>query len=97
LPGAPPHARAQALQDRCALACLSKIGDVVSAYELAPGTLEREAIDDRAVDLWPPLLAVAFVADAEDGGSRSCEPLDAAKDLVEKTDGAVSSGTPAII
>jgi len=86
---------AQALRDRCALACLSRIADIVSAYELAPAALEREAIDDRAVDLWSPLRAVAFVADMEDGANRSREILEAAKDLAAVRAADADSGPTA--
>src|SRR5207247_821003 len=56
---------AQALRDQCALACLTCIQDILTAYDGAPALLEREGIDDRAVDLWSPILALAFVADTE--------------------------------
>src|SRR5262249_1095007 len=83
------------LRDQCALACLSRISDIVSAYELAPAALEREAIDDRAVDLWSPLLAVAFVADMEDGANRSREVLDAARHLANVRQPDADSGPTA--
>jgi hypothetical protein len=88
-------AEAQVLRDHCALACLTRIGDILSAYDLAPSALEREAIDDRAVDLWTPLLAIAFVADAEDGGNRSRELLDAAKDAGSQREADAEAGTTA--
>src|SRR5207249_4995544 len=93
--GRPTDGEAQALRDRCALACLSRIADIVSAYELAPAALEREGIDDRAVDLWSPLLAVAFVADMEDGANRSREILDAAKDLATVREADADGGPTA--
>ena len=93
--GRPTDGEAQALRDRCALACLSRIADIVSAYDLAPAALEREGIDDRAVDLWSPLLAVAFVADMEDGANRSREILDAAKDLATLREADADSGPTA--
>jgi hypothetical protein len=63
-------AEAQALRDRCGLACLSRIGDIVTACDQAPALLEQQGVDDRAVDLWAPVVAVALVAEAEDGGRR---------------------------
>lgn len=51
------------------------IDEAVAAYERAPAVLELEGIDDRAVDLWSPLLALATVADAEDRGRRLREVL----------------------
>jgi len=74
------EAEAQALRDDCALACLAHMSDIATTYELALTTLEREAIDDRAVDLWSPLLAVAFAADAQDNGNRGQAILDTAKE-----------------
>ena len=62
---------------------------------LAPAALEPEGIDDRAVDLWSPLLAVAFVADVEDGGSRSAEILAVAKELGSQREADAESGPTA--
>lgn len=88
-------AEAEALRDQCALACLTRIADIVGAYDLAPAALEREAIDDRAVDLWSPLLAIAFVADMEDGGNRSRDVLDAARDAGSQREADAEAGTTA--
>jgi len=70
---------AQALRDQCALACLTHIQNVITAYDGAPAALEQEGIDDRAVDLWSPLVAITLVADAEDDGSRTLQLLDLAR------------------
>jgi hypothetical protein len=86
---------AKELRDQCALACLCRIGDIITAHDLAAPALEREGIDDRAVDLWSPLLAVAFVADSEDTGNRSQDILDAAKDLAAVRDADAEAGTAA--
>jgi len=64
-------AEAQALRDQCGLACLSRIVDILVAYDQAPSLLEQQGVDDRAVDLWAPVLAIALVADAEDEGRRA--------------------------
>jgi hypothetical protein len=88
-------AEAQALRDQCALACLTRIERVVSAYEDAPVLLEREAIDDRAVDLWSPLVAVTFVADIEDNGNRTRDLLDVARELGTVRDADTEAGTTA--
>jgi len=72
-------AEAQALRDQCALAALTRFADIVSAHDLALTALEREGIDDRAVDLWSPLLAVGLAADAEDTRDRSRDILESAK------------------
>src|SRR5207249_5668474 len=37
---------AQALRDQCALACLTHVENILSAYEGAPTVLERRGIDD---------------------------------------------------
>src|SRR5262249_39395092 len=72
---------AKALQQACGLACLTEIARIVSAYDEAPALLEREGIDDRAVDLWSPLLAVTRVADLENTGTRTRELLAVAREL----------------
>jgi hypothetical protein len=71
---------AAALRDRCALACLPRIGAVLAAAADAPSLLEREDVDDRAVDLWTPLVALAVAADGEDGGARTRVLLDLARE-----------------
>jgi hypothetical protein len=76
-------AEAQALRDGCALACLARIEDILVAYGQAPKLLEAEEVDDRAVDLWAPLVALALVADAEAGGDRTEAMLRAARELGE--------------
>jgi hypothetical protein len=72
---------AQGLRDRCALACLTHIAGVLAACDTASANLEAQGIDDRAVDLWSPLVAVALAADAEDNGQRTSEVLAAAREL----------------
>ena len=88
-------AETQALRDQCALACLTRMSDIVTTYELALGTLEREGIDDRAVDLWSPLLAVAFAADGEDEGNRGQAILDTAKEQAAAREADAESGRTA--
>ena len=84
---------AEALRDACALACLSRIGDILAAYEHAPTVLDRSEVDDRAVDLWAPLLALAMVADAEDGGNRSRRILEAARALSDAREADDEAGS----
>jgi hypothetical protein len=86
---------AQALRQACGLACLTGIARIVSAYEEAPALLEREGIDDRAVDLWSPLVAVSRVADLEDRGRRTRELLDAARELGAAREADAESGMTA--
>ena len=88
-------AEAQALRDRCSLACLTRIREIVEAAELATTALEREGIDDRAVDLWAPLVAMAFVADHEDDRGRSRQILDVARELGTARDADAEGGTTA--
>jgi hypothetical protein len=88
-------AEAQALREQCALGCLTHIQNILAAYERAPAVLEHEGIDDRAVDLWSPLLAIALVADAEDDRSRTRLLLDVAHDLGTVRDADTEAGTTA--
>jgi len=89
------ESEAQTLRDQCALACLTRIADILAAYDLTPAALEREAIDDRAVDLWSPLVAIAFVADMQDGGNRSRDVLDAARDAGRQREADAEADTTA--
>jgi len=89
------EAEAQALRQACGLACLTQIERVLGAYDDAPGLLEREGIDDRAVDLWSPLVAVTCVADLEDQGTRSRELLDVARELSAVREADADAGTTA--
>jgi hypothetical protein len=49
-------------------------------------------VDDRAVDLWAPLLALAMVADVEAGGDRAERLLRAARELSEPREADDESG-----
>jgi hypothetical protein len=89
------EAEAQAVRDRCALACLAQIRDILAAYDGAPVLLEREGIDDRAVDLWSPLVAVTCVADLEDRGHRTRELLDVVRELSAAREADADAGTTA--
>ncbi len=89
------EAEGQKLRDQCALAALDRIRDIVSAYEVAHGLLDSKAIDDRAVDLWNPLVALALVADAEGegAGDRTARLLALARDLARVRDADAEEGT----
>src|SRR5262249_24558359 len=89
------EAEAQALRQSCGLACLTDITRIVSAYEEAPALLEREGIDDRAVDLWSPLVAVSRAADLEHDGRRTRELLDVARELGAAREADAEAGTTA--
>ena len=88
-------AEAHALRHACGLACLTQIARVLRAYDDAPARLEREGIDDRAVDLWSPLVAVTVVADGEDHGHRTRELLDVARELGAVREAEADTGTTA--
>jgi hypothetical protein len=89
------EAEAQALRQACGLACLTQIERILQAYDAAPVLLEREGIDDRAVDLWSPLVAVTIVADREDMGHRTRELLDVARELSAVREADADTGTTA--
>jgi len=93
--GRETDAEAERLRDACALACLTRIGDILAAYELAPKVLDSREVDDRAVDLWAPLLALAMVADAEAGGDRAERILDAARALSDAREADDEAGSAA--
>jgi hypothetical protein len=86
---------AQGLRDQCALACLTHIQHIIHACDGAPTVLEREGIDDRAVDLWSPPVAIALVADAEDDQGRTRQLLDLARDLGTARDADAEAGSTA--
>ncbi len=86
---------AERLRDACALACLTRIPDILTAYDLAPTILEGQAVDDRAVDLWTPLLALAMVADAEAGGDRAERLLHLARELSDAREADDEAGQAA--
>jgi hypothetical protein len=85
----------QALRDACATACLTHIERILRWYEDAPDLLEREGIDDRAVDLWSPLVAMALTADGEDDGNRMRKVLDVAREIGSVRDVESEGGTTA--
>jgi hypothetical protein len=86
---------ADALRDACALACRTRIAGILAAYELAPQVLDSREVDDRAVDLWAPLLALAMVADAEVGGDRAGRILVAARTLSDAREADDEAGSAA--
>jgi hypothetical protein len=86
---------AQALREQCALGCLTHIQNIVTAYDRAPAVLEHAGIDDRAVDLWSPLLAMALVADAEEDQGRASQLVEVAHDLGSVRQADTEAGTTA--
>jgi hypothetical protein len=61
----------------------------------APLVLDSRDVDDRAVDLWAPLPALAMVADVEAGGDRAERLLRAARELGEAREADDESGQAA--
>jgi hypothetical protein len=61
----------------------------------APLVLDSLDVDDRAVDLWAPLPALAMVADVEAGGVRAERLLRAARELGEAREADDESGQAA--
>src|SRR5262249_26877513 len=86
---------AGSLREICALACLMRIEEIIEAYGHAPVLLERQEIDDRAVDLWAPLVALAAVADGEDGGGGTREILGVIREMSAVRDAEDESGQTA--
>jgi hypothetical protein len=70
---------AQALRDRCYLFALSNIRAILATADTVSTLLESRSPDDRATELWEPLLTVARVADAldpvTDGAASRAETL----------------------
>jgi hypothetical protein len=81
------------LRGRCALAVLSNVSSLLTAYDAAPDLLADHRVDDRAVDLFAPLLALAIVADSEDGGVRAPALIELACEVADARDGRDSDGT----
>jgi hypothetical protein len=92
---------AQTLRDRCYLWALTHAEDLLLAYEAADQTFQGlEAIDDRARDLWEPLMSIASLTDVtqESTEHRSTTTLlDLARDLGQVRDGTLESSTAAQI
>ncbi|PWU23503.1 MAG: hypothetical protein C5B48_08470 [Candidatus Rokuibacteriota bacterium] len=93
--GRDTDAEAERLREACALACLTRIQDILTAYEIAPTILDTHDVDDRAVDLWTPLLALAMVADAEAAGDRAERIVRAARELSDARDADDEAGQAA--
>ncbi len=86
---------AAALRDACALACLTRMGEIAMHYEAAPALLEAQGIDDRAVDLWSPLVALAMAADGEERSERTARMLAVARELASHRDADAEGGPTA--
>lgn len=86
------------LREDSALASLSWFPEIAWTYQEALTTLQATSMDDRAVDLWAPVLSLCVFADLEDGHSRAEEVLAIAQQLAEsRTADAESSSTLKLI
>jgi hypothetical protein len=88
---------AQALRDRCYLWSLAHAADLSAVYEQADKFFPAlDSLDDRARDLWEPLVSIAAVADAERGDRQKTltdELTALARDLCQVRDGAAEDST----
>lgn len=89
---------AQALRDRCYVWVLTHAADLAGTYDHADSFFAAylQGLDDRARDLWEPLVSIAALADVERGDSQKTltEELAAlAFDLCQVRDGAAEDST----
>lgn len=88
---------AQALRDRCYLWALTHAEDLAAVYDQADQMFPTlSSLDDRARDLWEPLVSIAALADVERGDSKKTltEELAAlARDLCQVRNGAAEDST----
>ncbi|HJY84458.1 MAG TPA: DUF3631 domain-containing protein [Candidatus Binatia bacterium] len=88
---------AQALRDRCYLWALTHAADLSAVYDQADQMFPALAsLDDRARDLWEPLVSIMALADVERGdGQRALanELTGLASDLCQVRDGAADDST----
>ncbi len=88
---------AQALRDRCYLWALTHAADLAVVYDQADQFFTGlDSLDDRARDLWEPLMSITAVADAERNDARLTltEELTAlARDLCQVRDGGAEDST----
>ena len=84
-----------ALRDRGYLFALEHAPAVFEAVEGAAQALAGLGVDDRAVDLWTPLIAIAQVVDQTDGTMAATGLLRLARDLSGARDAAEADSTAA--
>lgn len=92
----------QRLRAECAWACLEHIGVILAAVEQVDALLQKREyadFDDRLVDLWRPLLAMALVADVEQepAGTRHRVLLDVMRAAGEARDADTAGGSTATL
>lgn len=88
---------AQTLRDRCYLWALSHVADLAAVYDQADQTfLSLASLDDRARDLWEPLVSIVALADVERGDGQRIltqELAALAHDLCQVREGAAEDST----
>jgi len=92
----PSRADMAPLRAACALACLTSIKDIAAEYGSARALLLGAKLDDRAADLWAPLVAIVAVADDQDNGDRLSRLLVAAGAHREIREGAEEDSGPIV-
>jgi hypothetical protein len=87
----------QALRDQCYLWALTHATDLAAVYDQADHMFPALAsLDDRARDLWEPLVSIAALADVERGDNKKTlteELIALAKDLSQVRDGTAEDST----
>lgn len=87
----------QALRDRCYIWALAHAETLAAVYDKADEYFTAlDSLDDRARDLWEPLVSITAVADVErgDGQKTLTDELTAlARDLCQVRDGAAEDST----
>src|SRR5712692_3710278 len=88
---------AQALRDRCYLWALTHAVDLAAVYDQADSAFPAlTSLDDRARDLWEPLVSLMALADGERGDRQTTftdELTGLARDLCQVRDGAAYDST----
>jgi hypothetical protein len=86
------EAEAQTLRDRCYIWALTHAADLAETYDKADRLFPiLDSLDDRARDLWEPLVSITAVADVERGDHQTTltdELTRLACDLCQVRDGA---------
>jgi len=88
---------AQTLRDRCYLWALMRAVDLAAVYDQADSAFPAlTSLDDRARDLWEPLVSLMALADGERGDRQTTftdELTGLARDLCQVRDGAAYDST----
>jgi hypothetical protein len=92
---------AQVLRDRCYIWALTHAQDLAGVYDQADKMFSTlDSLDDRARDLWEPLVSMTAMADVErNDGQRTLtdEMITLAQDLCQVRDGAAEDSTIVLV